>query len=200
MAFSTFFSLSLNFAIRSSWAHDLRLSQLQVLFLLTVESFSIFSCKEYNQSYFNIDHLVMSVCRVISCVVGRGCLLWPAHSGKTLLALSCFILYCKTKLACHYRYLLTSYSEFQSPMMKTTGFLLLLAVLEGLVGLHRAIQFQLLWYQWLGHRLGLLWCWMICLRNKLRSFFLFWNCTQILHFGLLLTMRATPFLLLSCQQ
>jgi len=104
-----FFSLSLNFAIKSSWAHDLSLSQLQVLFLLIVESFSIFISNEYKQSDFGIDHLVMSMCRVISCVVGRGCLLWPAHSGKTLLALSCLILYCKTKLACHYRYLLTFY-------------------------------------------------------------------------------------------
>ena len=33
-------------------------------------------CKEYNQSDFGIDYLVMSMCRVISCVVGRGCLLW----------------------------------------------------------------------------------------------------------------------------
>ena len=29
----------------------------------------------------------MSICRIISCVVGRRCLLWPKHSlGKTLLA------------------------------------------------------------------------------------------------------------------
>ena len=49
--------------------------------------FSIFGCKEYNQSDFGIDHLMMSMCRVFSCVVGRGCLLWPVHSlGKTLLA------------------------------------------------------------------------------------------------------------------
>ena len=35
----------------------------------------------------SIDHLVMSMCRVIFCVVGRGCLLWPVHSlGRTLLA------------------------------------------------------------------------------------------------------------------
>ena len=28
----------------------------------------------------------MSLCRVISCIVGRGCLLWPVHPlGKTLL-------------------------------------------------------------------------------------------------------------------
>ena len=53
---------------------------------LTVESFSIFCCREYNQSDFSVDHLVMSMCRVFSCVVGRGCLLWPVHFlGKTLL-------------------------------------------------------------------------------------------------------------------
>ena len=50
-------------------------SQLPVLFLLTVQSFSIFGCKEYNQSDFGVDHLVMSMCRVFSCVAGRGCLL-----------------------------------------------------------------------------------------------------------------------------
>ena len=63
-------------------------SQLQVLFLLTVLGFSIFSCKEYNQSDFSIDHLVMSMCRVISCVVGKECSLWPACSlDKTLVSL-----------------------------------------------------------------------------------------------------------------
>ena len=30
---------------------------------------AVFGCKEYNQSDFGVDHLVMS------CVVGRGCLL-----------------------------------------------------------------------------------------------------------------------------
>ena len=33
----------------------------------------MFSCKEYNQSDFGIDHLVASICRVFSCVVERGC-------------------------------------------------------------------------------------------------------------------------------
>ena len=47
-------------------------SQLQVLFLLAVESFSIFSCKEHNQSSFGFDHLVMSMCRVVSCVLVEG--------------------------------------------------------------------------------------------------------------------------------
>ena len=55
--------------------HDLSHSQLPVLFLLTVWSFSIFGCKEYNQSDFGVDRLVMSMCRVICYVVQRGCLL-----------------------------------------------------------------------------------------------------------------------------
>ena len=44
--------------------------------------------------------------------------------------------------------------EFQSAMMKRTSFFVL--VLEGLVDLHRIGQVQLLWHQWLEHRLGLL--------------------------------------------
>ena len=36
--------------------------------------------------YFSVDHLVMSMCRVFPCIVGRECLLWPVHFlGKTLL-------------------------------------------------------------------------------------------------------------------
>ena len=46
-------------------------SQLQVLFLLTVFSFSIFSYKEQNQSDFDTDHLVMSIFRVILCAIWK---------------------------------------------------------------------------------------------------------------------------------
>ena len=35
---------------------------LLVFFLLTLERVSIFGCKEYNQSDFSIDHLVLSMC------------------------------------------------------------------------------------------------------------------------------------------
>ena len=46
----------------------------------------MFGCKEYNQSDFGVDHLVMSMCSIFSCVVGRRCWLWQAHFlGKTLL-------------------------------------------------------------------------------------------------------------------
>ena len=54
-----------------------------------ISSGLIFGCKEYSQSDFSVDQLVMSMCRVFSCVVGRGCLLWPVCSlGETLLALA----------------------------------------------------------------------------------------------------------------
>ena len=42
------------------------------MFLLTVYSFSIFGCKEYNQSDFGVDHLVMSMCRVFSVLLEEG--------------------------------------------------------------------------------------------------------------------------------
>ena len=56
--------------------------------------------------------------------------------------------------------------------------------LEGLVDLHRTSQLQLLGHQWLGHGLGLLWCWKVCLGNELRPFYHFWDCTQVVHFKL----------------
>ena len=57
-------------------------------------------------------------------------------------------------------------------------------VIKGLVGLHRTVQLQLLKHYWLGHRLGLLWYCMVCLGNEQRSFRRFWDCIQVLHFGL----------------
>ena len=111
----------------------------------------------------------MSMCRVVSCVVGRGCLLWLVHSlSKTLLtfALLHFALQGQTCL------LLQVYLDFLllhfNPLW-WIGHLFWVLVLGGLVGLHRIIQLQLLQHQWLGHRLGLLWCWMVCLGNEPRS-------------------------------
>ena len=62
----TFFNLSLNLAIRSSGTEPQ--SALSLVFADCIE-LSIVGCKEYNQSDFGIDHLVMSMCRVVSCVV-----------------------------------------------------------------------------------------------------------------------------------
>ena len=46
-------------------------------------------------------------------------------------------------------------------------------VLEGLVGLHRTIQLQLLQHYWLGHRLGLLYIEWFALEMKRDHSFVF---------------------------
>ena len=129
----------------------------------------------------------MSICRVFSCVVGRGCLLWPVHFlGKTLLTLPCFILHSKVKFACYFRCFLTSYFCIPVPYNEEDigGHLFWVLNLKGLVGLHRTIQLQLLQRYCLGHRLGLPWYWMVCLGDKQRSFCHFWDCIQVLQFEL----------------
>ena len=68
---------------------------------------------------------------------------------------SCFILYFKAKFACYSRCFLTSYFCILVPYNEKDTFWGVL-VLEGLVGLHRTVQLQLLQHYWLGHRLGLL--------------------------------------------
>ena len=127
----------------------------------------------------------MSMCKVISCLVGIGCLLWPVHSlGRSLLAFACFILYSKAKFACYSRYFLTFYFCIPVLYNEKDIFFGCLLVVGGVVGLHRTFQLQLLQCYWLGHRLGLLWYWMVCLGNEQRSFFHFWDCIWVLHFGL----------------
>ena len=71
---------------------------------------------------------------------------------------------------------------FQSPIMKRTSFWGVSS--KRSIGLHRTIQLQLLQHYWLGHRLELLWYWMVCLWNEQRSFCHFWYCIRVLHFGL----------------
>ena len=76
-------------AIRSLWSEPQ--SAPALLFAYCIELLHLW-LKKYNQFDFSIEHLVMSMCRVFSCVVGRGCLVWPVHSlGKTLLAFALLI-------------------------------------------------------------------------------------------------------------
>ena len=84
MVSPTFFSLSLNMAIRSSWSKPQ--SAPGLVFAECIELLHLW-LQRSNQSDFGVDHLMMSMCRVFSYVVARGCLLWPVHSlGKILLA------------------------------------------------------------------------------------------------------------------
>ena len=114
----------------------------------------------------------MSMCRVFSCVVGRGCLLWPVGSlGKTLLAFALLHFELQGQICLLLRSLLTFYFYIPVPCdERWKGHLFWVLVLEGLVGLHRTVELQLLQHYWLGPRLGLLWYSMVCLGNEQRSF------------------------------
>ena len=125
----------------------------------------------------------MSMYRVFSCVVGRGCLLWPVHSlGKTVSL--CPASFCTPRPNLPVTPGISWFPTFalQSPIMKRSCFVVL--VLESLVGLHWTVHPQLLWHLWLWHRLGLLWYWIVCTGNEERSFYLSWDCTKVFHFEL----------------
>ena len=124
----------------------------------------------------------MSMCRVVSCVVERGCFLWPGRSvGKTLLAFALLHFALQGQTCKVSRDFLLLHS---SPLWWKKHLFLVL-VLEGLVGPHRTVQ--LLWQLWLGHRLGLLWYWMICLGNEQRV-----TCTRRDFFSPLVILEKLP--------
>ena len=86
MVIPTLFSLRLNVAIRNSLSEPQSAPGLN--FADYIDFLHLWLQRIY-QSDFGIEHLVMSMCKVLSCVAGRGCLLWPVRSlGKTLLLLN----------------------------------------------------------------------------------------------------------------
>ena len=63
----------------------------------------------------------MSICRVFSCVVGRGCLLWPVHSlGKTLLAFVLLHFVLQGQICLLLQVSRLSTFAFHSPMKRTS--------------------------------------------------------------------------------
>ena len=107
---------------------------------------------------------------VFSCVVRRGCLLWIVHSlGKTLLAFALLHSVPQGQI-CLLLQVFPDYLLLHPSPLQWKGHLFWVLVLKGLVGLHRIIQLQFLQRYWLGHRLRLLWHWIVCLGNEQRSF------------------------------
>ena len=103
------------------------------------------------------------MCRFFSCVVGKGCLLWTVCLlGKTLLALALLHFVLQVQI-CLLLQVSLEFLLLHSVPLWWKGDLFWVLVLDGLVGLHRTVQLQLLQHYWLGHRLGLLWYWMVCL-------------------------------------
>ena len=117
------------------------------------------------------------------CGVGRGYLLWPVCSlGKTLLPLPCFILYSKVKLSCYSRYLLTSYFCVPVPYEEKDIFF----GVSSRRSCSSSYKFNFSFFGISGWGVDLDYCdfeWF-ALEIKSRSFCHFWDCTQVLHFGL----------------
>ena len=131
---------------------------------------------------------------VESCVVGSECLLWPMHSlSKTLLAFALLhsVLQGQTCLLPHVS---PDFLLLHPSPLWWKGHLFLLLVLKGLIGLHRPIQLQLLQHYGLGHRLELLWYWMVCPGKNRDHSVVFEIASKYCVWTLLLTMKATPFL------
>ena len=112
----------------------------------------------------------MSMCRVVSCVVGRWRLLWPVYSlGRTLLAFALLLSVLQGQICLLLLAILPGISwlptfAFQSRTMKRSSFLDVSST--GLVGLHRTVQLQLLQFYLSGHRLGSLWYGIVCLETN----------------------------------
>ena len=108
----------------------------------------------------------MFMCRVFSCVVGRGCLLWPVRFPDiTLLAFALLHSILQGQI-CLLLQVFLDFLLLHSSPLKWKGHLFWVLVLKALVGIHRIVQLQLLQHYWSWHRLGLLWYWMVCLGNK----------------------------------
>ena len=140
VVFPIVFNLSVNFAIRSSWSEPQSAPSL-VFFSDCIEPlyFQLWRISIWFQHWPS----GMSMCRVISCIVGKGCLLWSLHSlGKTVWSAS----FCtpRQNLPVIPGISWLPIFAFQPSVMKGASFLVL--VLEGLVGLHRIVQLHLLWH------------------------------------------------------
>ena len=161
--FPYFLQLSLNLAIRSSWSEPQSAPG-----LVFADFIELLYLQKYNQSDFGFDHLMMSMCRVFSCVVGRGCLLWPVCSLRkhTLPASFCIP---RPYLPVTPGISWPPTFAFQSPIMKMTLFCGVSS--RRLQAFIEPFYFSFLQHSWSGHRLGLLWYLMVfCF-----LFFFFWN-------------------------
>ena len=85
--------------------------------------------------------------------------------GKTLLSFV-FLHFVLQHQTCLLLQMPPDFLLFHSSPLWWKGHPFLVLVLEGLVGLHRTAQLWLLQHYWLGHILGLLWYWMVCLGNR----------------------------------
>ena len=179
MVFHIFFYLRLNFAIR--WPGSGPQSAPGIVFTNCIEHLHLW-LQKYNQSDFSIDHLLMSMYRGVSWVVGKGCLLWPVYSlKKTILAFALLHFVLQGQTWYYFGVSLASYFCILIPNDEKDIFFGVSSRRCCRSSHNRSTsRFSAsVKNQWLGHGL---WCWMVCLGNELRLF-CFWGCTHVLPLG-----------------
>ena len=145
----------------------------------------------------------MSMCRVFSCVVGRGCLLWPVHSlSKTLLAFALLHSVLQGQI-CPLLQVFLDFLLWHSSPLKWKWHTFWVLVLKGLVGLHRTVNFS--FFSITGQGIDLDYCdteWFALEMNKDHSvIFEIASNPSTAFWTLFLIMMATAFLLRdSCSQ
>ena len=90
----------------------------------------------YHQYDFGTDHLVISKCRVVSCVVRRGCLLWPVCSLAQTVSL-CPASFCTPRRNLPVTLGFLDFLLLYSSPLWWKGYLFWVLVLEGLAGTSR---------------------------------------------------------------
>ena len=92
----------------------------------------------------------MSMCRVFSCAIGRGCLLWPVHFlGNTLLVFALLHSAFQGQI-CLLLQVFLDFILLHSSLLEWKGHLFWVLLLKDLVGLHKTVQLQLLQCYWWG--------------------------------------------------
>ena len=123
----------------------------------------------------------MPMCRVFFCVVGRGCLLWPVCSlGKTLLVFAMLHFVLQGQICLLLQVFLDILLLHSIPLWWKWDLFWEL-VLEGLIGLHRTVQPQLLQCYCRGIGLDYSDIEWFALEMNQDHFVVFWDCTQVLH-------------------
>ena len=119
---------------------------------------SCFCWLSYRASACLAANFIINLILVLTiCDVGKGCLLWQACSlDKTLLSFVLLHFVLQVQI-CLLFLVSLNFQLLHSNPLWWKWHLFLVLVLEDVVGLYRTGQLQLLWHQWLRHRLGLLW-------------------------------------------
>ena len=125
----------------------------------------------YRQDDSIKNHLVMSMCKAMSCVIDKGSSVWPVHSLGRIQLNFCPVSSCIPRPnlpAIPHIFFIFSFC-IPIPYDDKNIFHLQLA-LGNHVCLHRTDQCELLHNQDSGQRLALLWWWIVCLENEQRPF------------------------------